>query len=440
VQGEDAGIRIRTSSGNMILLDDTNEQIYIVNAGGTAWIEMSPSGRIEFFSENNFSVRSKGDINFHSEKNINLHAAGGAINMYAATKIRGESQGQISLRSQTQINLWSDKQLTVGSLGNLILSAAGTASMKAGDRIIEQAGKILLNTEGAPDAKAPEVIPQIDHIETGKLGEVWWTTGKFKSIATIAPAHEPWPSHEINGIKTRQVPGTAQPAPISQPPEKNAVTNVGDVAAQKVPSGPVCGLTSAEIKALLAELGKRESGGKKTGALGPAVLNQPITTQYNTYNIYGYVGKYQFGAEALEACGYIKKGTYARYSGSTGTKGAGNKNWAVLTDRSNWVGKGTINSLDDWLANGAEQEACVEFWMGTVLCQELRRRGVINDTTPAGDIAGYLMVAHLNGPGKAAKYKNGDRTTSGPNASVQTYFEAGKASIATASKINGNIG
>ena len=74
VEGQDQGIRIRTTGGNEILLDDTNGQIYIINGPGTAWIELSPSGFIDVFSTKDFSIRSQGDINLHGDKNININA------------------------------------------------------------------------------------------------------------------------------------------------------------------------------------------------------------------------------------------------------------------------------------------------------------------------------------------------------------------------------
>ena len=55
-------IRLRTGLGNQILMDDTNGIIYIINSKGTAWIEMSESGSIHVFSDENINMRSTQDF------------------------------------------------------------------------------------------------------------------------------------------------------------------------------------------------------------------------------------------------------------------------------------------------------------------------------------------------------------------------------------------
>lgn len=436
VQGNDSAIRIRTSKGNMILLDDTNEQIYIVNARGTAWIEMSPSGRIDVYSLNDFSIRSQGNINFHADKDINLHA-GGRINQYAANSIRMESQGKISINSASQVNVWGEKTVSIGTKGNLVLSAAGQASIKAENNVVVKGETIQLNSnDGAPNAEKPEVLGHYEHASVDYLVRkdeptkpgVWWSAKKFKSIVPIAPAHEPWPTHEVNGIKARKIPTAPKAESVPQETKPDTSSNPGDIAAQPIPGDGVCGLTQGEFRSLLTTLGKKESGGKFPKS-GPPVLNQQITSQYTTYNKYGYVGKYQFGAAALEECGYIKKGSYAKYQGaSTGAEGMNNRNWKVLMDPNNWA-KSSINSVQAWLSNDAEQEAAMETWM-KIKCKELTQLGVIDKNTPHPDIGGYLMVAHLNGPGKAVEFKNNpNASTAGPNASIQSYFRYGQAAI-----------
>lgn len=202
-EGLDQFIRIRTSKGNMILMDDTNEQIYIVNAGGTAWIEMTPTGRIDIYTDNDFSVRSKGDINFHTEKDFNLHARG-KIQVRSEQTTTLESVGDLVIRSESASTLYSKgkQDLGTGSAQNLY-SSAGTSIRTSGDLILK-GSMIYLNTKAGNVVSEPPAIKQKKHPKTqpepGK--KTWWIRDEFESIVTRAPEHEPWKNHEKFTVKS----------------------------------------------------------------------------------------------------------------------------------------------------------------------------------------------------------------------------------------------
>ena len=56
---ENCRVRLRTTSGHQILLDDTNERIYISTAKGNNWIELDQDGNIDMYSANNVSIHAK---------------------------------------------------------------------------------------------------------------------------------------------------------------------------------------------------------------------------------------------------------------------------------------------------------------------------------------------------------------------------------------------
>ena len=66
--------RIRTRTGHQILLHNSEDLVYIANANGTAWIEMTANGKIDFFAEDSVSVHSKGDFNFKTDRDFNFQA------------------------------------------------------------------------------------------------------------------------------------------------------------------------------------------------------------------------------------------------------------------------------------------------------------------------------------------------------------------------------
>jgi hypothetical protein len=68
-------IRLRTTEGQQIIFDDTNERIYISTAKGRNWIELDETnGKIYIYSDSKVSIRAKNDINMYSDENINIVA------------------------------------------------------------------------------------------------------------------------------------------------------------------------------------------------------------------------------------------------------------------------------------------------------------------------------------------------------------------------------
>ncbi len=75
-------IKIRTTSGHQILLDDTNERIYIATNKGNNWIEFDSNGNIDMFSEGHISISGSRDINISASDTIRMYA-GRSISVYA---------------------------------------------------------------------------------------------------------------------------------------------------------------------------------------------------------------------------------------------------------------------------------------------------------------------------------------------------------------------
>lgn len=76
-------VRLRTGQGMQILLNDTNDVIYIVNKRGTGYIEIDGDGNIDVFGRGSYNVRTMGDLNLRADQNINIEA-GQDVNIKAA--------------------------------------------------------------------------------------------------------------------------------------------------------------------------------------------------------------------------------------------------------------------------------------------------------------------------------------------------------------------
>lgn len=104
---ENCRMRFRTTSGHQIILDDTNERIYIATAAGNNWIELDQCGNIDIFSNKKINVHSVEDINFTSDKSIKLFA-GKDIHLCADKQIRAYSKEDMFFKTPKDIKIKSE--------------------------------------------------------------------------------------------------------------------------------------------------------------------------------------------------------------------------------------------------------------------------------------------------------------------------------------------
>jgi hypothetical protein len=435
VDGQDQGIRLRTTGGNEILMDDTNGQIYIINGPGTAWIELSPSGYIDVYSAKGFSVRSQGDINFHSDTDINFNAAG-KLQLHADSDVQIDSGGSFTSRSTSGSTVYDKSSLQLGTGGGLTVSAK-KGEFNMGSLFSVQAASMQFPGK-AGTVKDPGQLPPNKQIEVSKQSgsQAWWQNGTFKSITSRAPAHEPWPGHEINGIKTASVPqGNADGTPISRPQSGTTSSGVRgttlgqsvnetDIATQPL-TGPLCGLTVTQTQAFLAALGKIESGWPKNqpGAGGTTAWQVSNGgTGYYAVNQLGFTGKYQFGGPALETFKFLKPGSSAH----TTTANA-------INNPANWTGFMGCNNAVDFMNNGSAQEALIMAMM-KANCRQLTTWGILTSNSTPEEIAGYLGVCQLVGAGGCLTYYRQQNPSSQLFNAPVTSFSTSDANGSTAGR------
>lgn len=116
-------------------------------------------------------------------------------------------------------------------------------------------------------------------------------------------------------------------------------------------------------------VGKMESGGN-----------------YSNDNKVGFLGKYQFGAAALEDYGYMKKGS--------------GKDKMAVYDPKNWTGKDGIKSAEDFKNSPQVQDNLFNAYTSHNFAR-LLTRNIIKEGMSAEDIASRLYAAHHGGIGGA---------------------------------------
>jgi hypothetical protein len=140
--------------------------------------------------------------------------------------------------------------------------------------------------------------------------------------------------------------------------------------------------------------------------------------QYGITNDLGFLGKYQFGAAALETLGYLKTGASKKVK-------SGESQRPVVDDPTNWLNGYTKEKfLSD---QRAQDEAFTR--MTNMNLRILKDAGVITGESTAQEIAGYLAGAHLGGAGGVIKYhrSGGGYNPSDVNGtSIDRYIQYGK--------------
>jgi len=209
-EGTDQLIRLRTTNGHQILMNDTENVLYIASASGAHWIEFSNNGQMNIFAQAGFNVRTKGPMNFHSDALISMQAP--AIKMNAsggqkagANGIIISSDGAISLKSLMGLTAHSDGPLSLGSV--TMASIFGGAVCSVGSMGIARVNgaTVMLNCGIAVPILPVAPAKKNSLMDTGLSGKNWVVQeGALESICTVAPAHEPWttadgkrPNHQI---------------------------------------------------------------------------------------------------------------------------------------------------------------------------------------------------------------------------------------------------
>ncbi len=163
-------VRIRTRTGHQILLHNSEDLIYIGNAKGTTWVELTSNGKIDIYAEDSISIHTEKDINLKADRDINLEA-GRNFNVKAAQKIHAESGTDIE---------------TLAGASTKITSGADS-HINSGTTHRETAGKIFMNSSQKAEKTEKLEVCTVPNKEG---------THDLETIMMRVPQHEPWPHHE----------------------------------------------------------------------------------------------------------------------------------------------------------------------------------------------------------------------------------------------------
>jgi len=210
--------RVRTRTGHQILMHNSEDLIYIANARGTAWIELTSNGKIDIYAEDSISIHTENDLNVRADRDINFEC-GRNMNFRTET---GKWHAEIATDMEFLIN--NDSKLTVGNNLDILvgskakisanndldiatdtelkISATGDLSVGSGSEVKINGTKINLNgPNNAETAVAADFVKPYDlrdNLATSTTAgwDKRYQAGIVKSFMKRIPMHEPWALHE----------------------------------------------------------------------------------------------------------------------------------------------------------------------------------------------------------------------------------------------------
>jgi hypothetical protein len=402
--GQNQLVRLRTAKGHQLLMHDTDNSVYIAHADGSTWIEMTNDGQLKIFNEGGVSVRTSGTLNLHSDGDMNFNA-GGKIQFKSGDAFKIESINTTLLTGSLSVETSQSAEFKVGTAFNV--DSAGSISLKAAvDVALASGGSILENSGG------DKMVADIKRMRENKFPDskfadasgVWVSNpNMLNSIVTVAPTHEPYP----RGLAPVFTPQSAIQPQATYQGAADAVKNVAgtgvknpagdkDLRIQPNALGTIGNLSKDQVKAYMAQIGQSESGG-----------------DYTKVNTKGFVGKYQFGYEALIDAGYVKSSV---------------TNNTQLNNPNSWTGKDGIDSVDSWKNSGAVQEQAMQNFTTSNYNQLVKTGTITADTSPE-NVGGILAVSHLLGANGAKAWRNGGGGADAFGTTGDQYFQKGKYAI-----------
>lgn len=255
IDGNSNQIRLRTSTGHQILLNDTEGVVYVGNSDGSCWIELSNEGTMDVYAQDSINFRSA-NINFHADENIKMHAKGFAqivadqqLHLQGTQETTIVTDGEAGINAKKNLHLYSESELFSTSTGASYYNAGGNISV-AGSMVLLQGPKTQAKQAKKVSETQKEDTTYFPDLDQFILDEEEMVTTTVDRIVT----HEPFPYHSVMNTATPYTGGLGGangqttsnygivPATVTQP---TAVTSPAAVTGSASPAATATGTSGA---------------------------------------------------------------------------------------------------------------------------------------------------------------------------------------------------
>ena len=224
-------IRLRTRTGHQLLMHNSEDLIYIGNAKGTAWIELTSLGKIDIYSRDSISIHTELDLNIAADRDINMYAGKNFnLNTGENTKIRTGQRTDIKTGIDMNFEVGAELNMLVGDTANFSTGKDLNINVTANGKLtVEEAldinsgttTKVLVGSELDIKSKTNTRFTQEGTLDINTTGASKFTGATIdlnpSSPAAVAneadvapkakkaldaafpvrlPEHEPWLGHE----------------------------------------------------------------------------------------------------------------------------------------------------------------------------------------------------------------------------------------------------
>lgn len=211
-------MRFRTTTGHQILLDDTNERIYVSTNQGNNWFEMDTNGNVDVYSSMRINLYGAKDINLTAGESIRFMAKD--IHMRAGNEIRATAGADIGIHSNANVRIGAGAGLYAQSGADFNIKSGGMLMMTASAAIHKKSGASIFNTAGGTieTLAGGNIINNAPTIQDNS-----GTSAKAANNAPDAaeqparqanriPQHEPWPRMMMDKTKADMTVEESKPA------------------------------------------------------------------------------------------------------------------------------------------------------------------------------------------------------------------------------------
>lgn len=395
LEGRDQLMRLRTSGGHMVLMNDYAQTLFIVHANGQSYIELGKEGTVDIFTTNSFNVRTQGDINLHADNNVNIKAAKD-LNI-SADNINIESMKNTSQFVGEKFKQFTKGDHTVKVKSKLSMESTGETGIKSGAEVVISGGpNVHLNTK-TPSLVPEEVkqIPIIAQTDTLYDSEKGYNPapGKLETIVSRAPAHSPW-ANANQGVDVKVNASADANMPAAPSPSVTAV-NAATSGASFTPTTPALAATVPSIpnpstNALVSAMAVNTSAGP-AAAIALAGSAGVVSTAGATTAAIGNLG---LSPKNLENAGILKPGA----SNAVTSLIASGKSLDQALPTNLFTGKDGISSLNNFINNPAAQVKVGQAML-TGIMGALKAEGVITGAESPTQTGGLVLSAATVGLG-----------------------------------------
>jgi len=273
IDGNSNQIRLRTSTGHQILMNDTTGVMYVGNADGTSWIELNNNGTMDVYAQDSINFRSK-NIQFHADENIKFHSKG-YTQLVSETNMHVEGKQQLVMTSKGEAGITGEKGLHLKSNSELFATSSGASYINSGG-IMSLNGSLILLQGPKTQAKTAKNVNELQKEDTTFIEDIGeYILDEEQMVTTTADriiTHEPFPYHGVKNTTSAYTGGLVGGGGGAG----GAFSIVGAIAGGAIPTGLDGGLAAAVSNAVQAATstgaGSFLSG--IDGGLVSAVVNQ----------------------------------------------------------------------------------------------------------------------------------------------------------------------